>query len=181
MSKARNEKANAPKIKLTRAERKQLQQLVEKHKKPKHPQTAQQSIPYHRMYPDGVCRVTDKLYSKTVQFYDINYQQATDDDKNAIFGNWSNIYNFFQPGLHVQWTFPGNRVNEAEFRQSLIIDPQDDGHNDKREEMTGILMGQVEKGNNAIERTKYVTIALEADNAKTAKTRLEQTELQLII
>ena len=180
MSKARNEKANAPKIKLTRAERKQLQQLVEKHKKPKHPQTAQQSIPYHRMYPDGVCRVTDKLYSKTVQFYDINYQQATDDDKNAIFGNWSNIYNFFQPGLHVQWTFPGNRVNEAEFRQSLIIDPQDDGHNDKREEMTGILMGQVEKGNNAIERTKYVTIALEADNAKTAKTRLEQTELQLM-
>ena len=142
--------------------------------------SVQKTIRYKEMGRDGICRVQGKQYSKCIRFYDINYQQATDDDKNAIFGNWSNIYNFFQPGLHVQWTFPGNRVNEAEFRQSLIIDPQDDGHNDKREEMTGILMGQVEKGNNAIERTKYVTIALEADNAKTAKTRLEQTELQLM-
>ncbi|MCL2344090.1 MAG: hypothetical protein FWC62_09400, partial [Firmicutes bacterium] len=35
------------------------------------PQTAQQSIPYREMYRDGVCRVTDKLYNKTITFGDI--------------------------------------------------------------------------------------------------------------
>ena len=38
------------------------------------PQTVQQSIPYREMYRDGICRLTDTLYTKTVQFFDINYQ-----------------------------------------------------------------------------------------------------------
>lgn len=28
--------------------------------------SAQDSIPYQRMYPDGICRVTDTFYTKTV-------------------------------------------------------------------------------------------------------------------
>ena len=49
------------------------------------PQTVQQSIPYKEMYRDGICRLTDKLYTKTVQFFDINYQLAQADDKAQIF------------------------------------------------------------------------------------------------
>ena len=44
------------------------------------PQTVQQSIPYREMYRDGICRLTDTLYTKTVQFFDINYQLAQADD-----------------------------------------------------------------------------------------------------
>ena len=40
------------------------------------PQTAQQSIPYKEMYRDGICRIDGRLYTKTVQFFDINYQLA---------------------------------------------------------------------------------------------------------
>ena len=39
--------------------------------------SAQDSIPFLRMYPDGICRVTDNTYSKTIRFADINYQCAT--------------------------------------------------------------------------------------------------------
>ena len=49
------------------------------------PQTVQQSIPYREMYRDGICRLTDTLYTKTVQFFDINYQLAQADDKAQIF------------------------------------------------------------------------------------------------
>jgi len=132
------------------------------------------------MYPDGICRVTDKLYSKTVQFYDINYQQAQDSDKDAIFGGWSGIQNFYQPGVHIQYSYPNFKTNEAEFERDLILNPQEDGNNDIRDEFTGMLMGQVEKGNNAIVRTKYATISVEADSLRSAKVRLEQTELQML-
>ena len=37
------------------------------------------------MYPDGVCRVTDNYYTKTVQFQDINYQLSQNEDKQALF------------------------------------------------------------------------------------------------
>ena len=38
--------------------------------------SAQKSIPYREMARDGICRVQDKYYSKTIRFYDINYQLA---------------------------------------------------------------------------------------------------------
>lgn len=180
MSKVRNKRKERRKVQLTRAERKQIEQIKAQVAKPKHPQSAQQTIPYLRMYPDGVCRVTDKLYSKTVQFYDINYQQAQDSDKDAIFGGWSGIQNFYQPGVHIQYSYPNFKTNEAEFERDLILNPQEDGNNDIRDEFTGMLMGQVEKGNNAIVRTKYATISVEADSLRSAKVRLEQTELQML-
>ena len=37
------------------------------------------------MGKDGICRVEDGYYSKTIRFYDINYQLAQNEDKNAIF------------------------------------------------------------------------------------------------
>lgn len=180
MSKVQNKRKERRKVQLTRAERKQIEQIRAQVAKPKHPQSAQQTIPYLRMYPDGICRVTEKLYSKTVRFFDINYQQAQDSDKDAIFGGWSGIQNFYQPGVFIQYSYPNIKTNEEEFEKNLIMAPQEDGHNDVRDEMTGVLMGQVEKGNNAIERTKYATIAIEADSLRSAKVRLEQTELQML-
>jgi peptide deformylase len=41
------------------------------------------------MWPDGVCRVTDKYYTKTIQFQDINYQLAQNEDKTSIFEGWT--------------------------------------------------------------------------------------------
>ena len=47
--------------------------------------SAQDSIPYERMWPDGICRVSDSHYTKTIQFQDINYQLSQNEDKTAIF------------------------------------------------------------------------------------------------
>jgi len=35
------------------------------------PVTAQQSIPFKQMFKDGICKVDDNYYTKTVQFFDI--------------------------------------------------------------------------------------------------------------
>ena len=77
--------ANKEKIKLTRAEKRQLQALMrsrQQRKKPPH--SVQETIPYERMWPDGICRVSPSYYTKTVQFWDINYQLAQNEDKSAI-------------------------------------------------------------------------------------------------
>ena len=33
---------------------------------------AQQTLPYREMYRDGVCRVADRYYTKTIEYEDIN-------------------------------------------------------------------------------------------------------------
>ena len=95
------------KIRLTRAEKKQLKELIARsqQQKKKAPHTTQQTIPYQRMWPDGICRVTDNYYTKTIQFQDINYQLAQNDDKTAIFEGWCDFLNYFDSTLHIQFSF----------------------------------------------------------------------------
>ena len=76
---------NPVKRKLTRAEKKEIAAVIQAAKGDGKPNTAQQTIPYLQMYPDGICRVTEKKYSKSLVFEDINYQLAQADDKTAIF------------------------------------------------------------------------------------------------
>ncbi|MBR3872664.1 MAG: DUF87 domain-containing protein, partial [Clostridia bacterium] len=148
--------------------------------KKKGPQTAQQTIPYQRMWPDGICRVTDHYYTKTIQFFDINYQLAQNEDKEAIFEAWCDVLNYFSPDIRFQFSFVNTVASEAAFEQSVIIPPQGDGFDDIREEYTQMLLNQVSKGNNGLQRTKYLTFGLDADNIKTAKPRLEHVELDLL-
>ena len=62
---------------LNAKQQREIKAVVEKAKRDNGvPQTAQQSIPFQRMFPDGICRVTDSFYTKTIQFQDINYQLA---------------------------------------------------------------------------------------------------------
>ena len=178
---ARNrESKSVPKVKLTRAEKKQLAAIMAQAQKKKGPQTAQQTIPYQRMWPDGICRVTDHYYTKTIQFFDINYQLAQNEDKEAIFEAWCDVLNYFSPDIRFQFSFVNTVASEAAFEQSVIIPPQGDGFDDIREEYTQMLLNQVSKGNNGLQRTKYLTFGLKADNIKTAKPRLEHVELDLL-
>lgn len=175
-----NESKSVPKMKLSRAEKKQLAQIMAQAKRPKHPQTAQQTLPYQRMYPDGLCQVTEKIYSRTVRFHDINYQQAQEDDRQAIFASWCGVLNTFPPDVHVQFSFMNTQISEKDFEQSLVLPAQADGFDAVRDEFSSVLLHQVAKGNNALQRSKYITFAVEAESMKAAKTHLEQIELQLL-
>ena len=73
--------AAGAKRKLTRAEKKQIAEVIQNAKGDEKPHTAQQTIPYMQMFPDGICHVSGKRYSKTVAFEDNNYQLAQADDK----------------------------------------------------------------------------------------------------
>ena len=66
--------------------------------------SAQDSIPYERMWPDGICRVADGHYTKTIQFQDINYQLSQNEDKTAIFEGWCDFLNYCDSSIPVSYT-----------------------------------------------------------------------------
>ena len=71
-----------PRRKLTRAERKQIEAAIARaNRTGKKEQSAQDSIPYERMWPDGICKVADGRYTKTIQFQDINYQLSQNEER----------------------------------------------------------------------------------------------------
>jgi len=172
--------APAP-VKLSRKEQKELEAALKRAKRDDGvPRTAQQSIPFQRMFPDGICRVTERYYTKTIQFQDINYQLAQQEDKTAIFEEWCSFLNFFDSSIHFELSFMNMSTDADAFEKSIRIPFQDDGFDDVRAEYGMMLRQQLQKGNNGLTKTKYLTFGIEADTMKQAKPRLDHIEVDLM-
>ncbi|MBR6646306.1 MAG: conjugal transfer protein TraE, partial [Clostridia bacterium] len=144
------------------------------------PVTAQQSIPFLQMYKDGICRTDDKHYTKTIQFFDINYQLAQNDDKTAIFENYCDFLNYFDSSINVQLSFLNQIADFEEFGKMIELAKQDDGFNDIRDEYSEMLKDQLAKGNNGLIKTKFITFGIDGKNLKEAKPKLERIETDIL-
>jgi hypothetical protein len=144
------------------------------------PESAQQSIPYKEMHEDGTCRVTDRLYTRTVAFGDVNYSLAQNEDKNAIFEGYCDFLNYFDASAFVQLTFANKRVNVRDFERAIEIPERADGFSDIRKEYADMLKNQLAKGKNGLVREKYITFGIESSSLKEARARLERMETDIL-
>jgi len=148
-------------------------------KKRRGPQSAQQTIPYVEMLKDGICKVREGFYTKTVEYEDINYSVASSDDQAAIFDGYCSFLNYFDSALPFQLSFI-NRRSRSENRYSVNIPPQHDEYDSIRGEYVEMLTGQIAKSNNGIVRSKYITFGIAADGIGAARPRLERVEADIM-
>lgn len=142
--------------------------------------SVQDTIAYKEMGKDGICRVADHVYSKTIRFYDINYQLAQNEDKSAIFENWCDFLNYFDSSIHVQLSFINQKSSMKEYEKVIHIDPQNDVFDDVRMEYAQMLHNQLAKGNNGLLKSKYITFSIEADSLAQARPKLERIEMDIL-
>lgn len=166
---------------LNAAEQKQIKAIVEKARKDRTvPHSAQDSIPFDRMFPDGICRVGDNYYTKTIQFQDINYQLAMQEDQTAIFEEWCSFLNFFDSSIRFELSFMNMSTDAADFEKMIRIPFRKDAFNHIRSEFSSMLKKQLAQGNNGLTKTKYLTFGIEAESMKLAKPRLQHVETDLL-
>ena len=144
------------------------------------PRSAQQTLPFERMFPDGICRVGGDFYTKTIQFQDINYQLAQQEDKTEIFEEWCGFLNFFDSSVQFQLSFMNFATEIGDFEKKIAIPHQEDGFNDVRDEYSGILLKNMQAGNNGLTKVKYITFGIHADSMKSAKPRLIHIEMDIL-
>lgn len=171
----------SPEEKLTGREKKRLAASIKKAKRDgRIPKSAQETIPYQEMRQDGICAAGGNYYTKQIEFLDINYQLAQNEDKNIIFENWCDFLNYFDASIRFQLSFLNQKADMEKFKKSIEIPEQDDMFNEIRREYAGMLRGQLSRGNNGLTKTKYITFGIEADDIKAAKTRLERIEADIL-
>ena len=157
-----------------------VKQKLKEKKNSNIPKTCQDTIVYKEIYKDGICRVTDTLYNKTLRFGDINYQLAQNEDKTAAFESWCDFYNYFDSSIFLQISCVSHYANAAEREKQIDIPLQGDEFDAIRDEYVTVLKTQLSKGNNGLVRDKYITFGIEADSIRTAKPRLERIETDII-
>lgn len=146
---------------LSKEEKKQVKEVIQKAKREDEvPRTAQQSIPFDRMFQNGICRVGTDYYTKTIEFQDINYQLALQEDKTEIFEEWCSFLNFFDSSVQFELSFMNMATDAEQFEKSIAIRHKKDEFNSIRNEYSSMLFYQMEAGNNGLTKRKYLTFGI---------------------
>ena len=166
---------------LSSEEKKQIKRVIDEAKKSDNmPHSAQETLTFERMFPSGICREEGDFYSKTIQFQDINYKLAQDEDKTIMFEEWCSFLNFFDSSVEFTLTFMNVSTDATSFEKSIRIPLKKDGFNATRDEYSSVLKRQLEKGNNGLTKTKYLTFGIHASSIKEAKPRLNHIEIDIL-
>ena len=166
---------------LTRAEQKQVLEIIKNaERRNKAPQTAQDTIPFLQMFKDGTCKVTETFFSRTIEYMDVNYQLAQDDEKETIFGLFKGLLNSFDSSIRFQFSYIDIRGDEEEDKKQINIPLRDDNFNSVRESYMEVIRSQMTTGCNSIRRRKFLTFGLKADSVKEARQRLSSVETDIL-
>lgn len=132
------------------------------------------------MYPDGICKVNEEFYAKVIQFNDVNYQIANDEDQKKIFNGYCDLLNAFDHTIYIQLLFQNQKADFNDLQKFTQIPDRNDDFNAIRREYSDMLRNQLEKGTNGFVRTKYLIFGIKESGKKSAKIKLEQIETVII-
>ena len=169
---------NFPKLKgkLTKEQKIRLNKLIIE----QNPRDSTQSMLFFdEILKNGICKA-DNTYSKTIQFFDVNYLLANNEDKDFIIRSYCEFLNYFNENIKVQLTFLNKKTNGNEMLKKINISSKYDDIDYLRKEFYQMLKNQLEKGNNGIVKLKYLTFSVEENSYKKAKQTLERIEIDVI-
>ena len=133
------------------------------------PKSVQDTIPIHRLWPDGLFQFGGK-FSKTVRFSDINYAIASKEDKTSMFLGYSELLNALDTGSTTKITINNKRLNRHNFEQEILIPPQGDHLDGGRSEYNAMLLDKVTDSSNSMVQERYVTVSAHKKTPEEART-----------
>lgn len=129
-------------------------------------------IGYDAMYKDGICQVEEGLFSQTVEFSDISYQSARKDTQETIFSVLSSLYNYFNADTAVQLTIENTPIPAAEIGRKKFFEHSDGRTKPLVDEYNRILNDKMREGVSNLERHRYLTYMVGADDVDAAIPKL---------
>lgn len=143
-----------------------LKKEKERFKRPKY---TDDLIPIKEAYDDGIFLLSNGKYSKSYIFTDINYQVASEENKQKMFIGYSQLLNSFDSGVDVKISIINKKINTNEFKEKVLITlNKEDGLDKYREEYNSWLLDQIQKSNEMIQ-LKMITISISKPNYKEAQ------------
>ena len=164
-----------PLVKLTKEQQKQAQKRMSELKKLNmgNKSATQSVIPYVEMFPDGICYLEDNRFSRTVEFFDTNYEIANLDEKNSIFNRWSSLINYFDENIDFQFSYENQHQNIDDELQRIRVQSQDDEFNAVRNEYSDMLCELRKNSKSGFFLRKFLTFTVSENSLKSARRRLD--------
>lgn len=130
--------------------------------------TVQDSIPYYRVFKNGIIEVEPGVYTKSYLLEDVNFQIATDEEQENIFCMYGDLLNTFGANVKMQISINNRNVDKEKFCQNTLLKHKNDELNDLREEYNNMLLDKMAEGRNNLKKEKYLTLTIEEENIENA-------------
>ena len=143
------------------------------------PKTVQESIPYIRVFENGMFEVEKGKYSKSYLLEDVNFQIASQEEQENIFLAYSDLLNTFGSEVCVQISINNRNIDIEEFQNRVLLKPQNDELNDLRDEYNQMLLDKMQEGRNNMIREKYITLSIEAPTVEEAVSQFSRLDSEL--
>ena len=141
------------------------------------PRRVQDVIPIQKIWEDGIF-LTGGRYAKTFRFTDINYQVASEPDKEKMFRGYSAIINSLDCGATTKITIFNHRMSQINFEKSILMPMQWDGLDDYREEYNQMLLDKATNGNGIVQE-KFLTVSVRKKDVDAARSFFARVEADL--
>lgn len=137
-------------------------------------------IGYDAIYKDGIAQVEEGLYSQTIEFSDITYQSARQENQQNIFAVLSSLYNYFGADCSVQLTIANVPVPDSEIGCKKFFSIDDEICAPYAREYNKILNDKMREGASNLIRHRYITYMVGARSADEAAPRLSRIKGDVI-
>ena len=168
---------------LSRSEVKRLKELKRREKESgrvRRPESTQETLGFETVFRDGICRVRKGFYTKMLHFADMNYELLDDEEQDDVLRAYGKFINYFDPGISFQIFLFNRHMGEGQVRSRFEIPLRGDGHDDIREEFSGMLKDLSRKGTNGVRKDRYLIFGIEAGCYKEARARLCTIERDVV-
>ncbi|MCL2530734.1 MAG: ATP-binding protein [Oscillospiraceae bacterium] len=147
-------------------------------KREKSPKTAQEVLPIHTAYDDGIFLLGKQKYAQTWRFTDINYAIASREDKESFFLRYSDILNSCDIGTVTKLTIILRRMNSLDIENGILIPYQNDDLDEYRREYNDFLLQKAEDANCMV-RELYITVTADKESLDEARTYFARVGTEL--
>ena len=159
---------------------KTLAQIFKRDKeKFKVPKSAQDIIPIKALWLDGIFLVGKNKYSKCYKFIDINYAVASNEDKESMFIDYSELLNSLDTGAMAKITINNRRINKVDFEKQILLDLKNDDLDEYRKEYNQMLINKTKEANEIVQE-KMITISVYKKSVEEARNYFNRVGADLI-
>ena len=102
-----------------------LRQIAEQKRNKTETNTTQETLPFDKMYSNGVIQIDKNTFSKTIRFSDVGYQLSKDEDKTRIFSMYCSLLNWFDPQIKFQFAFINQKMEQKAYTDKSMIEDED--------------------------------------------------------
>lgn len=144
------------------------------------PKSSQDTLPYLKVFRNGIFMSEDDVYTKTYTLTDANFKTATQDHQDEMYFAYGDLLNYFQPDVRPQFTIFNTKLDKEVFRENTLFEDQNDGADDLRHAMNAVLEEKINEGQNNIVQKKFITVGVAAENIQVAANVFSRVDTEMV-